>query len=322
VVGRGNHLQKVFRGDEDCGVFLETVGEVCGRTGWKVHAYALMGNHYHMLLETPEPNLVVGMQWVQSTYTKRFNAVHRVWGHLFSGRYKAIPVEASRNYFLCIADYIHLNPVRVKGYDFETSELMDYAWSSYPGYVFKRKRPLWLCVERVMGELGLEDTRSGRQQFMAHMQRRILGVRHAKNPWSADEQWPQIRRGWHFGGKSFKSEMLERLTDVLNQDTGTPFGGDIIQEHDEHRAEKLIQTGIGELGIRDDDLSAMPGCCPEKYALAWLVRRKTSVKVTWIKERLHMGRATDFSAWIKKLETSRAGEWGNAARLRVKDINS
>ena len=86
VMSRGNHLQKVFRGDEDCGVFLETVGEVCGRTGWKVHAYALMGNHYHMLLETPEPNLVVGMQWVQSTYTKRFNAAHREWGHLFQGR--------------------------------------------------------------------------------------------------------------------------------------------------------------------------------------------------------------------------------------------
>ena len=60
VMSRGNHLQKIFRGDTDCGMFLETLGEACGRTGWRVHAYALMGNHYHLLLETPEPNLVVG----------------------------------------------------------------------------------------------------------------------------------------------------------------------------------------------------------------------------------------------------------------------
>ena len=132
VMSRGSHQQKVFRGDEDCGVFLETVGEVCERTGWRVHAYALMGDHYHLLLETPEPNLVVGMQWVQSTYTKRFNAAHREWGHLFQGRYKAVPVEAGGGYFSTIATYIHLNPVRMKGYDFEKERLEDYSWSSYP----------------------------------------------------------------------------------------------------------------------------------------------------------------------------------------------
>lgn len=321
VMSRGNHSEGIFRSDTDCESFLSALGEACGRTGWHVHAYVLMGNHYHLLLETPEPNLVAGMQWLQGTYTKRFNAVHRVWGHLFSGRYKAIPVEASRNYFLSVSDYIHLNPVRVKGYDFETTELKDHAWSSYPGYVSAGKRPAWLCVERVLGALGLEDSRSGRQQFMAHMQRRILGVRHAEHPWKADEQWQQIRRGWHFGGEAFRSELLDRLTDVLNHDDGTPFGGDMIQEHDEHRAEQLVKAGMDKLKICDGDLSDLPGCCPEKYALAWLVRRKTSVKVAWIKKRLQMGRATDFSAWIKKLEMSRAGEWGHAARLRVKNIN-
>lgn len=74
-------------------MFLDTLGEACSRTGWQVHAYVLMGNHYHMLLEIAEANLVVGMQWLQGTYTKRFNARHREWGHLFQGRYKAIPVE-------------------------------------------------------------------------------------------------------------------------------------------------------------------------------------------------------------------------------------
>ena len=75
------------------------------------------------------------------------------------------------------------------------------------------------------------------------------------------------------------------------------------------------------LRIDDFDLSGMPGCSPEKYALAWLVRRKTSVPVSWIKSRLCMGRATDFSAWLKKMKISRPGEWGHAALAKMKYIN-
>ncbi len=144
VMSRGNHSQKVFRADGDCRMFLETLGEVCRRTGWKVHAYVLMGNHYHLLLETPEPNLVAGMQWLQSTYSKRFNAANREWGHLFQGRYKAIPVESGSGYFPAVATYIHLNPVRMKGFDFKHTRLADYRWSSYPAYAGKGPRPLWV----------------------------------------------------------------------------------------------------------------------------------------------------------------------------------
>ena len=99
-MSRGNRQQAVFRTDMDREMFLAALGEACGRTGWKVHAYVLMGNHYHLLLETAEPNLVAGMQWLQSTYTKRFNAYHREWGHLFQGRYKAIPVEPGEGYLI------------------------------------------------------------------------------------------------------------------------------------------------------------------------------------------------------------------------------
>jgi len=63
-------------------MFRDTLGEACARCGWRVHAFVLMGNHYHLLLETPEANLVAGMQWLQETYTKRFNVRHKEWGHL------------------------------------------------------------------------------------------------------------------------------------------------------------------------------------------------------------------------------------------------
>ena len=81
-------------------MFLATLGEVCLKTGWGVSAYVLMGNHYHLLLSTPEPNLVDGMTWFQGTYTSRYNARHRKSGHLFGGRYKAVLVDDDAGEYL------------------------------------------------------------------------------------------------------------------------------------------------------------------------------------------------------------------------------
>ena len=320
VMSRGNHSQKVFRGDEDCGVFLETLGEACGRTGWKVHAYALMGNHYHLLLETPEPNLVVGMQWVQSTYTKRFNVAHREWGHLFQGRYKAIPVEAGGGYFSAIASYIHLNPVRIKGFDFDRERLVGYRWSSYPTYVGKAPRPEWLSCRQVLEQLGMADTAAGRRKYAEYMAGRVEEVRHNDQPWKADETWQKIRRGWQFGGDEFRREMLSRIEDSLKKARRSSFSGGGIRERDEACAEAWIARGMERLGVSGADLARLRMNSPEKYALAWLVRRNTAMRPTWIKTRLEMGTATCFAAFLKRLETARKGEWGYAARDKVENI--
>ena len=321
VMNRGNRQQAIFRTDEDRKCFLGALGEVCERTGWKVQAYVLMGNHYHLLLETPEPNLTAGMQWLQGTYTKRFNAVHREWGHLFQGRYKAIPVELDGEYFLAVATYIHLNPMRMKGYDFEKTRPEDYVWSSYPGYVQKRKREPWLCADRVLAALHLRDTSAGRSRLAAYMMKRVLEVRHADKPWEADEQWKKIRRGWYFGGDEFRGRMLEGISGVLRGDDGTPFGGEAIRQHNEEQAERLIAQGLGLLGMKEADLEGLAKNSPEKYALAWPLRRHTGVKVSWIKRRLQMGKATSFSSWLKRLEASRPGQWGYEARSKIKKIN-
>lgn len=87
VMARGDRREPIFHGDEDRELFLRTLGEACGRCGWRVHAWVLMSNHYHLLLETPRPNLVAGMSWLQNTFTIRFNRRHRLSGHLFGGRY-------------------------------------------------------------------------------------------------------------------------------------------------------------------------------------------------------------------------------------------
>jgi len=82
---RGGRRENIVRDDRDRERFEETLAEVVGRSGWVLHAWVLMSNHYHFLLKTPEPNLVAGMTWFQNAWTRRFNVRHRLWGHLFGG---------------------------------------------------------------------------------------------------------------------------------------------------------------------------------------------------------------------------------------------
>ena len=113
VMSRGDRREDIFLDDVDRQDFIKTLAEACQKTGWQVHAYCLMRNHYHLVLETPNANLVAGMAWLQSTYTIRLNHRHKLFGHVFSGRYKAQLVEGSGNGYLRTAcDYVHLNPVR------------------------------------------------------------------------------------------------------------------------------------------------------------------------------------------------------------------
>ncbi len=113
IMARGSHGQAIFADNPDRKRFLETLEEACQKTGWLIHAYMLMDNHYHLLVETPEGNLVAGMKWLQSAYTQRYNGRHKVFGHLFQGRYKAIIVDGEEPlYFQVVSTYIHLNPAR------------------------------------------------------------------------------------------------------------------------------------------------------------------------------------------------------------------
>lgn len=115
VMNRGDRREPIFHDDADRQRFVITLGEACAKTDWQVHAYCLMNNHFHLVVETPNANLVAGMRWFLSTYTARFNRRHKQFGHLFSGRYKSLIVDGSGSgYLRTVCDYVHLNPERAK----------------------------------------------------------------------------------------------------------------------------------------------------------------------------------------------------------------
>jgi len=100
VINRGDRKERIFNDHSDRLLFLETLEEACEKTDWQIHSLCLMDNHFHLVPETPQPNLVAGMKWLLGTYTNRFNRKHKLFGHVFSGRYKAIIVDGSGDGYL------------------------------------------------------------------------------------------------------------------------------------------------------------------------------------------------------------------------------
>jgi putative transposase len=126
VTSRGNERRAIFRSDHDRRTFLGFLGTAARRFGWSVTAWVLMTNHFHVVIQTPEPNLSRGMQWLNGVYAGWFNARHHRSGHLFQGRFKAVLVDSQR-YFAEVLRYVVLNPVRAK----MVERPEDYRWSSY-----------------------------------------------------------------------------------------------------------------------------------------------------------------------------------------------
>ena len=174
VMSRGDRREDIFKDDEDRERFLAALGEACGKTEWQIHAWCLMRNHFHLVIETPQANLVAGMKWLLGVYTKRFNIRHKLCGHLFAGRYKALVVDGSGNgYLQTVCDYVHLNPARARLLPAKVP-LKRFRWSSYGEYLQSPgQRPDWLRVDRLLGEKRIpKDSVAGRQEFERQMERR------------------------------------------------------------------------------------------------------------------------------------------------------
>lgn len=149
VTAHGNAQGAIFLDDEDRVLFLSVLAEAIARFGWLCHAYRLMDNHSHLLIETLDSNLSQGMRLFNGVYTQRVNRRHARAGHLFQGRFKAIPVERN-SYLLELCRYIVLNPVRAK----MVTDIHNYLWSSYPATAGREPAPAWLTTDWVLSRFG------------------------------------------------------------------------------------------------------------------------------------------------------------------------
>ena len=279
VLNRGDRREPIFKGDEDREIFLETLGEACAKTGWQVHAYFLIPNHFHLVIETPQANLVAGMKWFLGTYTGRFNRRHKLFGHLFSGRYKSLVVDGSGNgYLKTVCDYVHLNPVRAKMIGPE-QKLAHFRWSSYRAYLqTRRQRPAWLRVDRLLGEHGVPlDSKAGRQHFN--------GVMEARRQGEQAQEFKAVRRGWCLGDKTFRKELLNQMQGRR----GANHYGEERFESDEARALWILEAELKRRGWKEAELQARAKSDKNKVTIAARLRRETTMTLKWIAERLAMG---------------------------------
>lgn len=299
VMARGDRRMAIVRDDEDRRTFVRTLGQACQRAGFRVHAWALLPNHYHLLLETPEGNLSSGMGWLQNAFTRRINTRHQLWGHLFGGRYKAIVVEPEQG-FRALLDYVHLNPARAGLVEREQG-LESYLWSSLPTYLQNSgARAPWLETSRGFEACDCTDNAAGRRDFLRLLETRIDW----ENPHTAGIEFREgesdtrlavrttLRRGWYFGTEIFREQLLKMVGKKVSAGSNrreNGYSGMEVLEHDEQRAERLLVVGLEVCGLREEDLRELPCNDWRKMLLAEIIQGETTAKLDWIRGRLSMG---------------------------------
>lgn len=163
VMNRGRGRSWIFTSEQYYVQYIQCMAEAHKRFGIEIHAYCLMGNHYHLLVKTPRGNLGRAMRHIDGVYTQRHNRIKKTDGSLFRGRYKAIVIDAS-SYLLQVSRYIHRNPIELKKP--LVKKLEEYPWSSYAAYLQQEKVPDWLNRDSVYGELGSQNKCSSYKAFV------------------------------------------------------------------------------------------------------------------------------------------------------------
>ncbi|HEY1120306.1 MAG TPA: transposase [Haloferula sp.] len=286
LMARGDGGKRVFESDDDRKAFLSRLGKVCASHGWRVHAWVLMGNHFHLLVETPEPNLVSGMKLLLGTFSQGWNRARNRRGHVFQGRYKSVPVNASDAdpyYFRIAADYIHLNPARAGLAGGSRGRLVDYPWSSLPGHA-KGGGSAWLETGRLLRAFELAGDGRGRRAYVGWLEARA-----ANDGGKIDAvAMKLLKRGGYLGEPTFG----DRLLGMLERGGGRRSrAGAVLREHGESEAERLTVSALGELGLPAvvRELAGLKKGDPAKVRIAALLRSRTTVSNEWIAKRLAMG---------------------------------
>ena len=301
VINRGNFRQDLFTGEGAAEAFETTLGEAAERFGWRVAAYVLMRDHFHLALQTPEPNLSAGMKWLQGTWVRRVNRHQRTVGQPFQGRFKSLVVEDGER-FLQVCDYIHLNPVRAgvaqaaTAGEYRNGSLWRYLQGAYPA---------WLDGAWLLGAAGgLPESAAGWRKYAARLGA-LMDDAAAREQLSAG----RLSRGWCIGGDAFKRELRGTMQGQLDTLRMRRSAGLDASEVREERREAWEEALNGFARAAKIDLAALTGrkSAPEKVLLAAAMKRTSSVSNGWLAERLGMGQPASVSQFVRRCLLSEAG---------------
>ena len=307
VINRGNYRNWIFEVDGSKDSFQKCLFEACESAGWILHAYGILGNHYHLALETPEPNLSVGMKWLQGVFATRYNRFRKERGALFQGRFTSILLEGDRLGALC--SYIHLNPVRAR--ICSVRGLRNYRFSSYWNLRRPRSRPPFMDLSTALeGAGGLSDTAYGRRKYEEYLEwlNRDEGARNKL-------KFDRMSRGWALGTKAFKRTVVEaekrRKADLFTGEKDHAEVREMLWEMELKKCLRLLGKGEREA---QTDLKSVDW----KVAIAGILKKRNLSANGWISERLNMG-AT--SAVSRNVASMFAGERRSALRCYEKLIS-
>ena len=294
IINRGNYRRWIFDSSATRTAFEACLFEGCERSGWLLHAYVIMGNHYHLAVETPEGNLIAGMQWLQATFANRFNRLRRENGHLFQGRYKSLLLEDGP-VLGSVCDYIHLNPVRAGLVT--ATQLATYRYGSY-WYLqhASRRRPCLRFAASLQAAGELSDSAAGRRSYQSYLEWQA-----AEGPAGKTRAYVKLSRGWALGSPEFKAALV-RDCNVAALSRAWEVEG--AREVHEIKWAYLLGTALRVLHKTPADLITSPKSASWKLAIASWLKARSQAGNPWLAQHLRLGAPTGTSRNIARYRGS------------------
>lgn len=296
VINRGNYRGDVFESAGTAQAFLDALAEATELHGWRLHAYVVMRNHFHLALETPEPNLVEGMHWLQSTFATRFNRLRDERGHLFQGRYQALLVEDAGS-LLRVVNYIHLNPARAGIVPAE--QLGGFRWSSLRVFL-RGPRPAWLRCSDWLHALKLADADSGWRQYLDYLAG-LAGDRKEQER----QEFGSMCRGWAIGTSGWRRTLAKEHAHLA---LAVGIAREELQEIKITRYLNLLDRALADARKTSKDIHRSRKGAPWKIAIAAILRREAGAPYAWIASALRMGSASSVRVYVAA--RGGAASWG------------
>jgi len=252
VTSRGNAREDIVYADDDRHAWVGVLESVVARFDWQVHAYCLMDNHYHLFVETPQPNLSRGMRRLNGVYTQRFNRRHGRVGHLFRGRYRAVLVQRE-SHGLEVCRYVVVNPVRAE----MVRRAQDWKWSSYRAMAGLSKKPRWLLGDWVVAQFGRRRGEAQRA-YRTFVRESIL----------SSSPWENLKGQLLLGTKEFAARCVSLLRKDAPLDeapgyqrhAARPPLGELIPAGDDEGLLIRVHAAHVKEGYRLKEIGAHLGC--------------------------------------------------------------